>query len=48
VAKKKKHKKHHPSEKAKKKYYGLIEKAYHKTRNVLLKHNPSVVHKTES
>jgi hypothetical protein len=45
MAKKKKH--HAPSAKAKAKYYSLIEKGYKRTRATLLKHNPSVVHKTE-
>lgn len=37
--------KHHPSAKAKKKYYGLIVKSYHRLRNVLKKHNPTALEK---
>jgi len=36
-------KKHKPSAAAKKKYYGLIVKGYHRLRNVLKKHNPSAL-----
>lgn len=38
-------KKHHPSPKAKRKYYQLIEKSYRRLRNVLRKYNPKALEK---
>lgn len=35
--------KHGPTTKAKKAYYKLIEKSYHRLRATLKKHNPSVL-----
>jgi len=36
-------KKHHPTPKAKKAYYGLIVKSYKRLRNVLKNHNPGAL-----
>ena len=36
-------KKHKPTQKAKKAYYGLIVKSYNRLRNVLKKHNPAAL-----
>jgi hypothetical protein len=41
----KSHKKHHPTAAAKKKYYALIVKSYHRLHSVLKKHNPAALDK---
>ena len=44
---KKSGKRHHPTAKAKKAYYGLIRKGYTRTRAVLKKHDPGFLEKHE-
>ena len=36
-------KRHHPTAKAKAKYYNLIEKSYKRLRGVMKKHRPEVI-----
>jgi hypothetical protein len=38
-------KKNHPTAKAKKAYYGLIQKSYKRLRAVMMKHHPEVIRK---
>ena len=37
--------KHHPTPKAKKAYYKLIEKSYGRLRSIMKKHHPDVIAK---